>query len=54
MNFIVGESEAGQRLDRALAALGAISRSQARRWIDDGLVRVNDERARASRALGAR
>lgn len=42
MTFLVGESEAGVRLDLALATLADLSRSQARRWIDEGRVRVND------------
>ena len=41
MTFLVGESEAGSRLDQALAALADLSRSQARRWIDEGRVRLN-------------
>jgi len=50
--FVVGESEAGQRLDMALAALADISRSQARRWIDEDRVRVNDRSCAASRRVG--
>jgi 23S rRNA pseudouridine1911/1915/1917 synthase len=42
VTFLVGESEAGVRLDLALATLADLSRSQARRWIDEGRVRVND------------
>jgi 23S rRNA pseudouridine1911/1915/1917 synthase len=51
--FVVGESEAGQRVDRALAELGAITRSEAQRWIDAGLVCVNAAPARASRRVQA-
>jgi 23S rRNA pseudouridine1911/1915/1917 synthase len=49
--FVVGEGEAEQRLDMALAALLGISRSQVRRWIDDGRVRVNAGGARAAQRL---
>ncbi len=41
MNFVVGEGESGQRLDLALAMLAEVSRSQARRWIESGNVRLN-------------
>ena len=40
MRFVVEEADAGQRLDLALAALCGLSRSQARRWIDDDRVRL--------------
>ena len=48
MHFIVEEALSGQRLDLALARLADLSRSQARRWIDEGRVRVNDVEASAS------
>jgi 23S rRNA pseudouridine1911/1915/1917 synthase len=51
VRFIVGESEAGERLDTALASLADVSRSQARRWIDADLVRVNRCAVSASRQL---
>jgi len=56
LQFVVGESEAGTRLDRALSLLAGIPRAQARRWIDDGRVRLDGRPARASRAVreGAR
>jgi len=50
-SFIVGEADAGERVDIALAAITGISRSQARRWIDDGLVRVNAQACRASQRV---
>jgi 23S rRNA pseudouridine1911/1915/1917 synthase len=50
-HFIIGESEADRRLDSALAAVVEITRSQARRWIDAGCVRVNDRVGRASQTL---
>ena len=54
VSFVVGEADADQRLDRALAAVAGIPRSRARRWIDDGLVDLNDRPARPSQrvALG--
>ena len=51
MTFLVGESQAGQRLDLALAMLADVSRSQARRWIDLGCVRVNERPAAASQRV---
>jgi 23S rRNA pseudouridine1911/1915/1917 synthase len=51
VSFLVGEADADQRLDRALAAVAGIPRSQARRWIDDGLVELNDRPARPSRRV---
>jgi 23S rRNA pseudouridine1911/1915/1917 synthase len=50
---VVGEDDAGERLDRLLAELAGISRSQARRWIDEGRVRVGGQACRASQRLGA-
>jgi 23S rRNA pseudouridine1911/1915/1917 synthase len=48
----VGESEAGQRLDLAVAALAGVPRAQARRWIEGGRVGRNGEPApRASQRL---
>jgi 23S rRNA pseudouridine1911/1915/1917 synthase len=44
----VGEDDAGDRLDQALAGLAGVSRSQARRWIDEGRVRVDGLPGRAS------
>jgi 23S rRNA pseudouridine1911/1915/1917 synthase len=49
--FLVGENEAGLRLDLALAALADVSRSQARRWIDEDRVRVNGQALAASRRV---
>jgi 23S rRNA pseudouridine1911/1915/1917 synthase len=51
VSFAIGEEEAGQRLDFALAVLSAISRSQARRWIESGRVRLNAKPCRASRRV---
>jgi 23S rRNA pseudouridine1911/1915/1917 synthase len=49
--FLVGEGEDGQRLDTALAGLVGQSRSQVRRWIDDGRVRWNDREVSASQLV---
>ncbi len=51
LHFIISESEAGQRLDSALAAVAGITRSQVRRWIDADRVRVNDRTCRASQPV---
>ena len=50
-HFVIGETEADQRLDSALAAIAGISRSQARRWIDNDRVRVNAKSCRASQTV---
>jgi 23S rRNA pseudouridine1911/1915/1917 synthase len=44
--LLVGEDEAGQRLDQALAGLAGVTRAQARRWIDEGRVRLAGRAAR--------
>lgn len=51
LRFVVGDGEAGQRLDRALSELAGVPRSQARRWIDEGRVRLGGRGARASRVV---
>ncbi len=53
LHFVIGEPEAGQRLDSTLAAVAGITRSQARRWIDADRVRVNDRSCRASQPVRA-
>lgn len=40
IKLIITSAEAGERIDRVLAARGIESRSQLRRWIDDGRVTV--------------
>ena len=50
-HFVISETEADRRLDSALAAIAGISRSQARRWIDDDRVRVNAQPCRASHTV---
>jgi 23S rRNA pseudouridine1911/1915/1917 synthase len=49
----VPEAEAGARLDLAVAALCGVPRAQARRWIDEGRVRLNGAAARASQRVRA-
>lgn len=49
--FTVEEGAAGQRVDAALAALADVSRSQIKRWLDEGRVRVGGRAVRASRLL---
>ena len=51
--YVAGEADSGERLDRALSALAGISRSQARRWIDEGRVRVDGLPGRASQPVAA-
>src|SRR5262245_66248234 len=53
VNFLVGDAEAGARLDLALAALAECSRSQARRWIELGRVRVNTRPGQPSQRVHA-
>jgi len=53
MRFAAGESEAGLRLDRALAALCGAPRSQVQRWIEAGRVQRNGCAARAAERIAA-
>lgn len=46
--FGIGADEADRRVDVVLSALAGITRSQARRWIDAGRVRINERICRAS------
>lgn len=46
--FGIGADEADLRVDVALSQLAGITRSQARRWIDAGRVRINEQVCRAS------
>jgi len=48
---MAAEDDAGERLDTTLAALAGISRSQARRWIDQGRVRLAGASCRASQKV---
>jgi len=49
--LLVGEDEAGQRLDQALAGLAGVTRAQARRWIDAGRVRLAGRTARPAQRV---
>lgn len=51
VTFVVGEADAGERLDLTLALAAGASRSQVRRWIDAGKVRVNARPGRAGQRL---
>jgi 23S rRNA pseudouridine1911/1915/1917 synthase len=53
LRLVVADFDAGERLDQALAALAGTSRSQARRWIDEGRVRVGGAPGRASQRVAA-
>lgn len=53
MIWTVGADTAGERLDRHVAARLDVARNQVRRWIDEGLVRVNGREAKPSAALAA-
>lgn len=45
---LVGEAEAGERLDRAAATLLGVPRAQVQRWMKDGQLTLNGESARPS------
>jgi 23S rRNA pseudouridine1911/1915/1917 synthase len=49
--WIVSEDDAGQRLDVAVAGFADITRSQARRWLEEGRVRLNGAAGRASQRV---
>jgi 23S rRNA pseudouridine1911/1915/1917 synthase len=51
VTFRVDDAAAGQRVDLALAAAAGIPRAQARRWIDEGRVRLNARACRASQRV---
>ena len=51
VSLVVGEADGGQRLDLVFSAMTGISRSQARRWIDEGRVKLNGEVCRPSRRV---
>jgi len=53
LKFIVSEAEDGQRVDFALALISGTSRSQVRRWIDAGLVRIDGKPCRGSARVTA-
>ena len=49
--FVIGEGEAEERLDRALAQLAGVPRAQVQRWLDAGVVTCNAGPARASQRV---
>src|SRR5438552_2442271 len=51
MEFVVGPAEAGQRVDRVVAAHLSASRAAVRRLIERGAVRVGGRRARKGQLL---
>jgi 23S rRNA pseudouridine1911/1915/1917 synthase len=51
--FVIGEGEAEERLDRALAQLAGVTRAQVQRWLEAGLVTCNAAPARASQRVEA-
>jgi 23S rRNA pseudouridine1911/1915/1917 synthase len=53
LHFVVGAESDSQRLDQVLAALAGLTRSQARRWIDAGRVRVDGSEGRPGQKLQA-
>jgi 23S rRNA pseudouridine1911/1915/1917 synthase len=51
VTFVVGEEEAGRRLDLTLADAAGQPRSQVRRWIEAGHVQVNGAPARPAQKM---
>jgi 23S rRNA pseudouridine1911/1915/1917 synthase len=51
--FVIGEGEAEERLDRALAQLAGVPRAQVQRWLEAGVVTCNAAPARASQRVEA-
>jgi 23S rRNA pseudouridine1911/1915/1917 synthase len=49
--FLVGEAEAEERLDRALARLAGVPRAQVQRWLEAGVVTCNAAPAKASQRV---
>jgi 23S rRNA pseudouridine1911/1915/1917 synthase len=49
--YRIAETEAGARADLALAAAAGIPRAQARRWIDEGVVKLNAGACRPGQRL---
>jgi len=51
--FVIGEEEAGERVDVVLSGLARVSRAQAKRWVEAGRVVLDDRVVqRASRKVG--
>jgi 23S rRNA pseudouridine1911/1915/1917 synthase len=53
LDLLVGEDEAGLRVDQALAALAGVTRAQARRWIDEGRARLAGRTVRPAQRVAA-
>ena len=53
LRVVVGDTEAGRRLDSALSVLAGVPRSQARRWIEQGCVTVDGAPGRAAQRVRA-
>ena len=53
LELLVGETEAGERLDRAAAALLGVPRAQLQRWVQQGCVRLNGRPARPAEHVRA-
>jgi 23S rRNA pseudouridine1911/1915/1917 synthase len=53
LDLLVGEDEAGLRVDQALAALAGVTRAQARRWIDEGRARLAGRTVRPAQRVVA-
>ncbi|MEE8508315.1 MAG: RluA family pseudouridine synthase [Myxococcota bacterium] len=53
LTFVVAEEEAGGRVDSALAEFAGLSRSRARRWIEEGRVRLDQKNCRPSQRVRA-
>jgi 23S rRNA pseudouridine1911/1915/1917 synthase len=51
LRWTVGEAEADERLDRALAQLAGVPRAQVQRWLEAGAVTCNAAAARASQRV---
>ena len=51
--FVVGPTEAGERVDRLVATHLSASRAAVRRLIERGAVRVGGRRARKGQRVGA-
>ena len=52
-SYRIGEGATGRRADVALAQAAGVARAQARRWIDEGHVRLNDAACRPAQRVRA-
>jgi 23S rRNA pseudouridine1911/1915/1917 synthase len=51
LRFEAGAEDAGRRVDVVLSGLAGVPRAQVRRWIEAGVVRLNEEAPRSSRKV---